>query len=615
MKDKKQNLLYITVLVVAVIITYCRVLHAPFCPWDDDEYVFNNKDIHALGIQNIRMWCSNFYVGNFAPLTMLTYALDFALGGNDPFYYHLTNIIFHILNTTVLYLFIIKIQNNRTVALFTALLFALAPVQAEGVSWISERKTLLCTFFYLLALIQYTGYVRQQKKWQLILILLLAVTAMLSKAIAVAVPVSLFVVDIWLRRSLNSWRPWLEKIPLFAIAVLIGLTAIKAEAADQFLNTHPEINIGKSIALSGYIYINYIVHIVAPAHLSLYYPYPSAIGIIHFIYLLFTLVVGIMFFLCWKKKWTILCGSILFYTANIVLVMQFVQFSYFLMADHYSYIASIGIFFPVVYYGFYWSHTHGKNIIAFAVAILFSGVFLLTTFKQNRIWLSEIDFARSLLNDFPSSAVAQYTMGTIYVNNGDYLQAGKHFDKAVLLNPNDHKAWYNKGALLLRQGKTVEALAAMNRSLEIDPCPQTYFSRAILYLGTRRTSLALADVEKVLEIQPANARAWYIKGNCLEQFGSTSQAIDCYSSAISYENDEPMFCMRRGKALADIGQYRAALDDLNNALSLNPDYGEALYYRGAVLYNLGQSPCNDFKTAMNKGYKVPVNVMNTLCNN
>lgn len=610
---RKVRWLHICLIIAAILLAYYKVFHAPFSSWDDDEYVVKNPDIQQLGLSNIRCWFSHFYVGNYAPITLFTYALDFCIGHMSPIIYHVTNVVIHVFNALLLYHLIRGIQKNETVALFTVLLFALAPVQTEGVSWISERKTLLCIFFYLLALLQYLGYLAKPMGRKLLIVYLLCIAAMLSKAIAVAIPLSMLAIDVMINRDLKARRVWLEKIPIFMIAVIIGLVAIKAESAGKFLGLHPEFGGLQLLPLAGFTYVQYIKHLLAPGHLSLYYTYPDALGFWHYFYLIIAVGIGLLAILAWRKGWNILCGSILFYSFNIALVLQFIQFSFFLMVDHYSYIAGIGVFFPVVYYGVNWFQKIGKPIIAIVMFSCVSLFFFISTFLRNDIWLSEINFTNSLLADYPNSAVAHFTVGAMYLNAGNYKDAEIHINKAVELDPRNYKAWYDKGVLNLRMGRANESLEAFNKCLSINHYSEAYFNRALLYMSTGRPVLALADAEANLELQPRNARSWYIKAYCIEQQGNIGMAIEYYTKAILFEGNEPLFYIRRGLAYTKMSQSQIALDDFNKAIALDPKNGEAYYYRGRIKGNLGQSGCVDLKMAVSRGYKVPAEIMQQSC--
>ena len=611
--EKNNSLLHMGVLIVAVCVAYMKIFHAGFIAWDDGEYVLHNKDITGFGAEQISAWCSNFYIGNYHPLTMCSYAIDYLIGGKEPFTYHLTNLLLHVANTIILYFFINKLQGNKIIGLFVALLFALHPVQTESVSWIAERKTLLCAFFYLLAMLRYLTYVRRSSGIRLLIVILLGIAAMLSKGVGVALPLALIAVDIWLERDIKSRRVWLEKLPLITIGVVIGIVAIKAQAVENALGMHAEQNVFNTVMFAADAYVQYIVRLLVPVNLSVIYPYPQEVGWVEYLCLAGTLGIIALAVVAWRKKWYILFGGIVFYTVNIVLVLQFVQFGECLMADRYLYIAGIGILFPAVYYLYNWLVKKAKQA---AVIMVCSGivlVFLLMTFLRNDIWLSDMNFYSAIVETFPNSAVAQYSVGALYVHMGDYDKAEPYIDKAVRLDPNNYKAWYNKGVLHMREGKPMEALDAYNRCIGIKEYTKAYFSRAMLYEGTGKPELAMPDIDRVLAEQPENARAYYIKADCLEMQGNISAALENYSKAIAYEDTEPLFYIRRGLALAKTNQAGPALEDLNKAVSIKPDDGEALYFRGLIKYRSGQNACDDLHNALKYGYKQAQDAITKYC--
>ena len=595
--------LHIALLVVAVVIAYSKVFHAGFISWDDYEYVVHNKDITGFGAEQISAWFSKFYIGNYHPLTICSYAINHLFGGAQPFVYHLTNILLHTGNAIILYFFINKLQPNKVVGLFVALIFALHPVQTESVSWIAERKTLLCAFFYLLAMLQYMGYVSAPSFKKLMVVVLLGVAAMLSKGIGVALPLSLIAVDIWLARDLRNKKVWLEKLPLFVVSIVFGLVAIKAQAAEKALGMHAEHNLLNTLLFAADAYVQYIVHLFVPAKLSVIYPYPMEVGILEYLCLVVAIGIAALAVVAYRKKWYVLSGGIVFYTVNIILVLQFIQFGECLMADRYLYIAGIGVIFPAVYYPFALLQGVSKQFVATMFTTAIALVLLTMTFFRNDIWLSDLDFFTSILNTFPNSSVAQYSVGALYTRMGEYDVAETHLTKAVQIDPNNYKAWYDKGALHLRQGRVDDALDALNKCIAIKEYSKAYFSRAMLYEGTGRPALAIADADRVLADQPQNARAYYVKADCLEQQGNVQAALDNYTEAITYEGTEPLFSIRRGLALAKLNRNKEALADLDKAVSLNGNNGEAFYYRGIIKYRSGQNPCTDFNAALKHGYK------------
>ncbi len=615
MKAQQQSkniiVLQIAILLVAVICIYLNVFNAGFISWDDADYVANNPDIHSFA--HIGKWFSSFYIGNYHPLTMVSYAIDYLIGGTAPAQYHITNIILHCANALMLYAFVNNIQGNRWVAFFVALLFAIHPVQTESVSWVAERKNVLSGFFFITAMWLYAKYLGEEKKTTLLLVILAGVAAMLSKATAVALPVSLLAIDIWLHRPLNQKKVWIEKLPLLLIALVVGIVAIKAQAAGEFLNQHPEHGFVQTIGFAGYAYVQYIIQLLVPVKLSVLYPYPE-LGAIQWIYTLVAIGIAALAVLAYKKQWFVLCGGIAFYTVNIALVLQFVQFGDVLRADRYMYIACIGVWIPVVQYVFDWLGLKVKEITPLVVMTVVVAVFTVLTYQRNDIWQSEKQFWMAITETFPNSAVAQSSLGGVFMKEGDYITAEQYIDKAVVLDANNYKAWYNKGVLHLRKGELSLAAHALDKCIALKEYPKALFSRALLHQQAGHPLQAMQDVEKVLAEEPQNARAHFIMGNCLEQNGNYETAIASYNKAIEYGDGDPLFYIRRGIAKVNMHDNQAAIHDFSLVIEKNANNAEAWYWRGMAKQLAGQMPCHDLNKARNLGYKEAEQALVKFCN-
>lgn len=573
--------LHVAILLVATLLVYGKVFHAGFMSWDDADYVLQNKDIRALNTEHIGRWFSEFYIGNYHPLTLVSYALDFLIGKQEPFVYHATNILLHTLSTVVLYNFIITLNKSRQVAFFAALLFAIHPVQTESVAWVAERKNVLYGFFFLLSIWAYAKYAVTNKMQWLLYVLVVGIAAMLSKATAVALPLSLFAVDIWMHRSLKEKNTLVVKLILLVLAIPVGIIAIKAQEQGTFLNLHAEYSWLQRIVFAGYAYTQYIVQVLLPVKLSVLYPYPKEIGIVHILYAIIALTLLFLIVVSYKKRWTVLCGGLLFYTVNIIFVLQFVQFGEVLMADRYLYIACIGILYPAVYYLFAWLEKKQQQVVPLIVATCLCIVLAGATYLRNNIWLSELNFWEAIVNTFPGSSIAQSSIGGVYLNMGQYDEAMQHINEAIRTDNANYKAWYNKGVVHLRKGQVAEALTALNTCIALNEYPKALFTRALVFQQAQQPLQALADIEKVLLQEPENARAWFIKGNCLEQQNSLPEAANCYTKAIEYSDAEPLFYMRRG----------------------------------IVRRGMGQGGCDDLQHAVQMGYKPAMQAAVQLCNN
>jgi protein O-mannosyl-transferase len=605
--------LHLAMIAVCVLLAYCKVFNASFLSWDDSEYVVRNKDIVGINVTNIKAWFTGFYVGNYHPLTMLSYALDYVIGATSPVIYHASNILLHIGNAIIVYLLVKRLQPQVMVALVVALIFALHPSQTESVSWIAERKTVLSALFYLLALLQYVRYAGSPSAGKMIWVIVAAGAAMLSKGTAVALPLSLIAIDVWLQRPLNNKRIWLEKAVILVLAVITGLVAIQAQESGKFLDTHAPHTGLETLIFAGYAYTEYIVRFFVPLGLSAMYPYPTSVGLVQYLFAIVAVALVVLSIISYRKRWHVLCGGLFFYSVNIVLVLQLIQFGEALMADRYMYIACLGIAYPAAHYSFAWLQQKGRQIAIKAITALVALLLAVTTFARNEAWRSDFNFFNALLATFPNSAVTQYSVGALYLQKGDFAQAEIHLDKAVRIDPRNYKAWHNKGTLYLRQGRAMEALEALDKSVAINGYPKAYFTRALLHHSTGRMSLALADIEQTLKAQPQNAKAWLIKGNCLEQTGDIQGALECYNKSIGYDDKEPLAFMRRGLIFSKTKQLNLAIEDLEAATAMNPNSADGWYYLGMAKHQAGQNGCSSLRHALQLGQAKAQEALEKFC--
>lgn len=609
-QKQSNSYLHIGILIVAVLAAYANVFGAGFMSWDDMDYVFNTPDIRAINAETFKNWWTEYYIGNYQPLPVFTYAIDFLIGGESPFMFHLQNIIWHIADVVIVYALLKRLQSNVWLALFVALLFAIHPVQTESVSWVAARNKVMNGFFFFLAMYIYAGFVKEQNTRKLIWIYLCGIAAYLCKLTAVTLPFALFAVDIWMMRPLKGRKVWLEKVPLVLLAIPIGIITLQAQEEVDFLNLHPDFTFLHTIVFAGYAYVQYLVNLFFPFKLSVLYPYPTDISFVHWLYTLIAIGIIIGGVIAYRRKQYVLAGGILFYTVNIAIVLQFVQFGEVLMADRYWYVACVGVWYVVVYYLFkYIKQQQAATLVTSVLCIAFA----VGTFKRNDIWLSELNFWKSVTDKFPESSIAQSSLGGIYMEQGNYAEAKLHVNKAVTIDENNAKAWYNKGVIHLREGNIREALSALNKSIGIKETTKALFTRALIYQQTGDCVNAVKDIILVLKEEPENARAHFIRADCADQASSLQLAIAEYTIAINNETEEPLYYLRRGLAYAKTGNTDNAIADLNTAIQLRSEYAEAYYWRGMVKYRSGGIPCDDLQMAKKYGLKEAEQVITELC--
>ncbi len=320
--------------------------------WDDPGYVRDNyliKDVSADGINNI-FSLSNAVMGNYHPLTILSYAIEYSYRGLQPMIYHRDSLLLHILVTLLVYWFVLLLSRRPVAAAVSALLFGLHPMHVESVAWVAGRKDVLYGSFYMASCIAYLYYLRttSSRKWLFYAVgFLLFACALLSKPVAVVLPVTLLLVDYFEKRKLD-YGMFLEKIPHFAASIACGYKSLIDQKAFGSLNTlDVKYSFVERLALGSYALVTYLWKAVLPAHLCCFYPYPPKVdGTLPVSYYLYTLGVVVLIAGWWmlRKNRIWVFGS-LFFIVNIALLLQFIPVGGATLADRYSYIAYLGLFF------------------------------------------------------------------------------------------------------------------------------------------------------------------------------------------------------------------------------------------------------------------------------
>ncbi|MBL7692722.1 MAG: tetratricopeptide repeat protein [Flavipsychrobacter sp.] len=609
---KPRNQYFTALAIVAlVLIAYIRVFNFDFISWDDTTYTVANNAVKSITFDHIKQWFTSFYIGNYHPLTMVSYAVDYANGGDPPAIYHTTNILLHAINAVLLWRLVLLLSGNPLVALFTAILWALHPASVEATAWIAERKTLLAGSFSLAGLIFYAKYLDKPSQWAAMIIVGLGAAAMLSKATAVAFPLSLFAIDIWKgnQKQLNKRLP--IKLPLFAFALMIGIIAVKAQQEGGFLNRHEAENPFMHFLYAGHAYSSYIMRTLLPVNLSVIYPYPTSV-MLPALFSLLTAAVVATGIVAWKRQNTILAGGIAFFTFNIIFLLQFISFGEALSADRYMYLASIGIIFPCVH-AIFTLLKDRKRPVAISVTSIAAAALLTLTSLRTVAWQSDLTFFTALADTFPNSAVAHSSLGALYLQKGELSLSEFHLDKATLLDPANYKAWHNKGNMYMKSGRTMEAFESFTKSIEINGYTKSYFARAVIHQETGRFKLAIADIQQVLSHPPTDARSWYLYGYCSEKTGQYSDAILAYSQAIRVAGNNPLFYARRGVAETLIGKHAEAVADLRTAVNIPNPKPEYYYLLGNALFAASMNPCPDWTTAARAGHQDAIVALQQHC--
>ena len=559
------------------------MLNNEFTNWDDEFYVLNNKLLRGPDWKGI---FSQGVVGNYHPLTVLSLAFNYAVSGTEPFSYLLINYIFHLANTILVFYFILKISSNKiAVAAFTALLFGIHPLHVESVAWVSERKDVLYTFFFLLSLLQYWKFLQTGKQLNRWICFLFFILSLLSKPAAIILPVVLLLLDYWKGRPLSR-KLVLEKIPFFILSVLFGIITIniQSESAIVGTDTYP---LWLRPLFACYVSMIYFIRFIIPYPLSAYYPYPPASdpGLPVLLSPLF--ILALIFLLWYKRKDKLIVFGFLFFISNLLLVMQIISIGQTIVSERYTYVPYIGLaFMAAMLVDRYFKKANSKIIIG-AGAVLVTAIFSFITFQRTLIWKNSGTLWTDVINQFPAAPYPR-TNRANYVS----IQASQQKDKTAADSLNKL------------------ALEDCNIALAINPkLAAGYEKRALIYIGFDSLSKALADADSLVKYDPDNKIGYDVRGTVYFRFNQPQKAMANYDTCILLNPDDHRSYSNRGTIYMNFYQkYPEALVELNKAISINP-LGSYLLNRSICYYRIGDRirAKEDAIAAQAKGTAVPDN--------
>lgn len=590
----------ITIAVIAgiTLLAFLPVLTADFVNWDDGDYSYENKFITSLF--NPEIWTKTVQ-GNYHPLTMFSMAINYAISGTSAWAYHLFNLLFHLINCVLVFRLIYLLsEKNSFIAFVTALLFGIHPVHVESVAWVSERKDVLYALFFLLGLISYTKYVDSKSKKQYLLTAVFMLLSLLSKPAAVIFPVVLFSIDFLRSRKWNVSLV-LEKVPFFLFALALG-------AATYFFQSKAGAvgvlgyESGQKMLFPFYGIMIYIFKAFLPFNLSPFYELPTIgkdLPAEYYAAPFFCLLLATVLYFSLKKN-KVLAFGILFFLINLLLVIQIVSVGSAIVADRYTYIPYIGLFFLA---GWAIDRYARKNSSTLVVGIVVIMTFL--TFNQAMVWQNGASLWDKALKTAPS-ARAYNNRGTLYLKEENWTAALECFDNAIALNARDDEAHGSRGNVYFNTGKVELAIADYRASLAIKPkSALTLDNLGVAFLSKQMNDSAFICFNKALAVDSNFNPSYRNRGYTYMMFGDYKKALDDFTKFFTYVQDNPEIYNFAGTCYRQLGNPQESVKFITKAISI--EQRAEFYVNRGNSYKLfnKEAAKNDVITAKNKGYAVP----------
>lgn len=635
----KHSTYWLVALISITIFLYYSSIHFEFTHWDDDRQVTGNVDIRELSIDNLKTIFSSFYIGMYQPLSTLTYAIEYSFTELNPVVYHIDNLILHLFNLLIVFSFLQILFGTRNFSIAATALFAVHPLQVEAVAWLSARSTLLFTFNFFLSLIFYIKYIRNNKPIFYILSLLFFLLSLLSKVMAVSLPFVLISIDFFEKRKVSQ-KTIFEKIPFFIFSFVFGIIVIFArEEAGHIHNVQSYTFIDRVFIMSYQLSL-YIVKVVVPSQLSVYYPNPLVQnGWLPIIYYLSLLPVGAIIFLLFtyakyiKKE---VYFGFAFFVFAILFVLKFVTVGNQLITERYMYFAAIGL-----YIGIYFMIKPFINFRKWRIVInlLFAAyliVLSITTFHRLKVWEKDLTLFTDFVKTSPNVSLGWYSLGITYNRNKSYNTAIRAFNKSIQINPEFSSAYYNRAISHYDLSDYSKAIKDFNKCLILSSdtlqhaAIYNYFG--IIYGKGFNFRKAIDYFKLSININPKSANTLFNLGHLYFTLGDyekakkhlnasliinpeNTQTLEAISKILSFEKDRSeasAFYMNSGIELAKTKNYLAAINFFTTAITKDSTNFLAFQNRALTFYRMGKIDAakKDILEIIRRGGKIDQSILN-----
>jgi hypothetical protein len=505
-------------LLAITVITYCGIFQHDFVrTWDDDVYVTANEAIRGFSIDHLRLALTRFYAGNYAPVQIISYMLDYTLWGLNATGFLLANLLYHAANGILFYALVIRLHGNRSLAFLAALIFLCHPVQVESVAWVSQRKNLLSMLFFLGSFHCYLSYRLRPSAGSYTASLLGFVLALLAKAVAIVLAPALLLYDFCFTAPTSWSRTILNKVPFAAAAALVSALTYVSQAPGlaPYFGGSPLATCYTMLP----VFVRYLRMTVWPSDLCASYTLPIRGGIDLAVLgsaLFLAALAGAGFWLYRRRRdlffWFVFFFLGLLPVSQIIPIMT-------LMNDRYLYFPMLGaalLLAQGLLCAVEWAKGRAGRIALGCVAAVL-GVMCLVSFRQTRVWSNSLSLWTDVTGKYPGDADAWNALGDAQLEAGGPGSALSSFRSAIEActaqgNCHYYEPTFEKiGDLYLASGQLAEGTAYFTDRVQVSPTPAQFNQLAKLSFQAGDAVLATRYLEQALALDPANPQSLGLK--------------------------------------------------------------------------------------------------------
>ena len=611
-------------LALTLLVAFYGVLSQGFMALDDELYVTGNPAVRSgLSLANVLWAFQDTHLANWHPLTVLSHMLDCWLFGLNAHAHHLSNLLFHVANTLLLFAVLSQMTGAVWRPALVAALFGLHPLHVESVAWVAERKDVLSTFFFMLTLWAYGRCVQKSKdeggataphaagprpssilhppSFNLYLLsLCFFALGLMSKPMLVTVPFVLLFLDYWPLRRVESntaasspsrlWTLVWEKWPFFALAAADGLMAYWAQKHAGATEAITEVPLASRLANALISFLRYLGKMIWPTDLAVFYPFPPPWPLWQVAGALLLLLAISGFAILARRRLPYFLVGWFWYVITLAPVLGVIQVGAQGLADRYTYNPLIGIAITVSWtVGAVAERIRRSWIVAGACGLAVVLCLVLTR-AQVRLWRSNEALFRHALAVTTNNPLAHYVVASALINQQRFSEGEDQLRAALHLRADYPAAEAALGVALAQQGKLPEALSHFDAAVRLSPYyAQAHFGLANALARQGEVDRAIRHYQEAVRLEPDFAAAHKSLADALQHMGRRDEAITHYRQALRREPDNAESQNSLANALAAQGKIEEAMAHFSEAARLNPSSAKAQNSLGWALATQGRA--------------------------
>jgi hypothetical protein len=506
-------------LAALILVVYAPVRHYGFVDLDDPQYVSENPFVaNGLTWTTVKWAFTTVHASYWLPLIWLSHAFDVQLYGLNAGAHHVTNVLLHLADTILVFALLHRATGAIGRSALVSALFAVHPLHVESVVWLTERKDVLSTLFLLLTIWTYIEYAHRPSRSRYVRALAFFALGLMSKAMLVTLPFMLLLLDVWPlgRFTITGWRLssdqrvilyrlLREKLPFLALALLAAVVTYVTQQTTGAVASTSQISVAFRVGNAMVSYVTYIVQMLWPSNLALFYPYPLKLSPLLVVASAIGLIVATALVIRRPRRYPYLAVGWLWYLGSLVPVIGFIQAGDQARADRFTYVPLIGLFI-IVAWGMW--ELFGRSRLAPVGAVLALLVLSAVARVQVGYWRTNTELWEHALRVADESYVAHTNLGLAFFAQGKTDPAIAEFRAALRLRPDFAEAYNDLGVALAQRGDTDGAIQAFLNALRAKPSQApSHYNAAVLLAAKGDTSAALTHLELALQLEPDYADA------------------------------------------------------------------------------------------------------------